>query len=62
MTVEFAEVEGGTEVIIKHEGIISTRLRVALVWHLPVPEEHPKIAQSRRAGAGFRARRTDAVP
>ncbi len=27
VTVEFAEVEGGTEVVIKHEGIVSTRLR-----------------------------------
>ncbi len=27
VTVEFAEAEGGTEVTIKHEGIVSTRLR-----------------------------------
>ncbi len=27
VTVEFAEAEGGTEVVIKHEGIVSTRLR-----------------------------------
>ena len=27
VTVEFSEVEGGTEVVIKHEGIVSTDLR-----------------------------------